>query len=142
MAKDLRITLVYNNMPALDASSRRLAGQVVAKAAMDIEGHVKKSMEGPKHGSMYVLPWGAMHVASAPGEAPGIVTGALHNATRAIPKKEMEWWVVMDTEYSMHLEFGTRKMAARPSLGPAVEYVKPSFMQAMGTICSGAGRMR
>jgi len=140
MAKDLKFTLVYNNLPALDRQSRRLAGQVVAKAAMDIEAHIKQSMEGPKHGYMYVKRSGVIHVASAPGEAPAIDTGALHNATRAIPKGEMEWWVVMDTEYAMHLELGTRRMAARPSLGPSVEYVKPSFMQAMGMICSGSGR--
>ena len=142
MAKDLKFTLVYNNLPALDRQSRRLAGQVVAKAAMDIEARVKQSMTGPKHGSIYILWGGAMHVASAPGEAPAIVSGALYNATNAIPKAEMEWWVVMGTEYALHLELGTRRMAARPSLGPAVEYVKPSFMQAMGMICSGAGGMR
>lgn len=139
MAKDIRIELIFDHMPALDRQARRLAGQVVAKAAMDIEARVKQSMEGPKHGKMYIKSTGVIHVASAPGEAPAIDTGALHNATRAIPKGEMEWWVVMDTEYAMHLEFGTRRMAARPSLGPAVDFVRPSFMQAMGMIARYGG---
>jgi HK97 gp10 family phage protein len=102
----------------------------VAKTALDVEREAKHSMEGPKHGRTYVR-GSRVHVASAPGEAPAIDYGNLHNATRAIRKGRTEWWVVPDTEYAATLEFGTRKMAPRPFLGAAVEQCADSFYQAM-----------
>ena len=55
------------------------------------------------------------------GEPPGIDTGTLKNAINAQPTGPMAWEVNDGTDYGVHLEYGTVKMAARPWMLPAFE---------------------
>ena len=60
------------------------------------------------------------HIASAPGQAPATDTGRLAGDIKAdISGKRAE--VYTDLEYAAPLEFGTRNMAARPFMLPAME---------------------
>jgi HK97 gp10 family phage protein len=66
------------------------------------------------------------HTASAPGESPASDTGALAKGIFAEVKtskaaKEVAGIVRATAPYSAHLEFGTRNMAARPYLQPALD---------------------
>ena len=129
----VKIQMVFNNLPKLGGELERLAADVVAKAAHDVEAAVKHSMEGPKHGRVY-----GNHQASAPGEAPAIDTGHLHNSVMSRQRVRLEWWVALGAEYAHGLEFGTRHIAPRSALGPAVEKDKPSFIDAMEQIADRA----
>ena len=49
---------------------------------------------------------------SAPGEAPGILTGTLKNSIQARKQRERYWIVSAGTEYAIYLESGTARMSA------------------------------
>lgn len=42
--------------------------------------------------------------------------------------------------YGIFVEFGTRRMAARPYMRPAAELIFPKFVDAMKALCKGLGR--
>jgi len=78
---------------------------------------------GDKTGKIYSRR-GVEHQASAPGEPPATDTGELIASGRAGaemgpsgPEGIVEW----TAPHAVHLEYGTRKMAARPFANPAVE---------------------
>lgn len=132
MAKPLVVTrLVSNRLPELRGQLRVRASQAVRKAAFDVEARAKASMSGPKRGRIYPRPGGKVHRASAPGEAPAIDTGALVNSIQMAMEGDLTAVVGTAVEYAPYLEFGTRRMAPRPYLGPAAEAVRPSFESAM-----------
>lgn len=60
------------------------------------------------------------HQASAPGEAPATDTGKLAGSIVA-GAKGLTATVEARSVYAIHLEYGTRRMAARPFLVPAFE---------------------
>ncbi len=72
--------VVENRLPQLTARMQTMASRAVRKTLFDIEATIKTSMEGPKSGLLYPRPGGTWHQASAPGEAPAIDLGALHNS--------------------------------------------------------------
>jgi hypothetical protein len=55
---------------------------------------------------------------SSPGSPPGVDTGALRASIHV--EKPSRWIrrIVTGTEYAIHLEYGTSKMAARPFMMP------------------------
>ncbi len=101
--------------------------QIVEKASWNVVAKTKLSM---KHSSP---------PPSAPGEPPGVDTGFLCNSI-GIHRRERGVMTVVNVvgptaHYAPHLEFGTRKMAPRPSLGPVVRKEKADFVKAFGEIC-------
>lgn len=60
---------------------------------------------------------------SAPGDAPAVDTGNLANSISTERVNEAEWHLNVDAAYAEVLEYGTKKMAARPFVLPAVEAV-------------------
>jgi HK97 gp10 family phage protein len=65
---------------------------------------------------------------SAPGEPPGVDTGALKNSIHVEKTGEFSRAIVTGTEYAAHLEFGTENMAARPFMGPMAAYLQRHVM--------------
>ena len=96
-------------------------------AAKQVEGEAKRSIAaGGKTGRVYKRR-SVTHQASAPGEAPATDTGRLVNSVTAYPPSNGESSVVAGrgtVGHAAHLEFGTRNMAARPFLFPALEKSK------------------
>lgn len=92
--------------------------------AMMVANDAKRSIaRGPKTGRIYTRR-GVEHQASAPGEPPATDTGALiasivSDAT--VEGSKVLGHVEARAPYAVHLEYGTRKMAARPFLTPAIE---------------------
>lgn len=88
--------------------------------ALLVEGEVKEILTGQRTGRWYTVPatkkeWQA----SAPFEAPAVRLGELRRKYRGFTIGEgiyTEGIVASPTIYSKWLEFGTRKMAARPHL--------------------------
>ena len=61
-------------------------------------------------------------------------TGHLKNSIQARPEGLLVWRVESPADYSLYVEFGTRRMAARPFLTPAVEIVRPRLLEALRRI--------
>lgn len=60
-------------------------------------------------------------------------TGFLHNSVTGdrFENEGMTGYVDVGAHYGIYHEFGTSRMAARPFLGPAVDFVGPSFIEAV-----------
>ncbi|AWM37020.1 hypothetical protein GobsT_50790 [Gemmata obscuriglobus] len=97
-------------------------------SAKKVEGDAKKSITaGGKTGRVYTRR-SVTHQASAPGEAPASDTGRLVNSINsALNASELESTVTAGegaVKYAAMLEFGTRHVAARPFMFPALEQNK------------------
>ncbi len=93
-------------------------------SALDVRNEAIRSIEsGPKTGIVY-----GRHQASAPGEAPatdsGVLVGSINSGLVTRTKRKVEAVAGSDSEYGIHLEFGTKNMAARPWLQPAFDRMK------------------
>ena len=68
------------------------------------------------------------HTASADGQPPSSDTGFLaSNIVVNLNKQKLEVDVESKASYSIHLEFGTQNMKARPFMFPALEKNKPKI---------------
>ena len=116
---------------SVDATARR----EVFRIALDTANHAKISIQtGPKTGIVYKRPKGSgqgqFHRASAggkhPPESPATDTGMLasHITFPEFSSDGLTATVTSEAPYSIHLEEGTSRMAARP-------FMKPALMEAM-----------
>jgi len=120
----------FNHFPALVGEMRIKANRAIVKTTFDIEGRIKMSMSSPKSGREY--PRGSrMHRASAPGEAPAVDYGTLINSITSDFPTDLSGLVFSPVPYSLYLEFGTGRMAARPAWIPAATAAWPGFLAAM-----------
>lgn len=75
---------------------------------------------------------------SAPGQPPGVDTGALRASMRWEPEGKLTTVIMDGVEYGIYLEGGTERMAARPFMLPAFENYRrnklASAIQAFGLI--------
>lgn len=99
-----------SRIPMVMAAVAAKAALYVAKAAHDIEAHAKD-------------------------RAP-VDTGFLKNSIAARQEAPLAWVVEVGADYGIYQEFGTRRMAARPYLIPAVEQVRPSYIAAMAKLAA------
>lgn len=89
--------------------------------ALIAQGNAQQSiLHGPKTGRFYKR--GAVtHRASAPGEAPANDLGFLAQSLKIEVTQKLTVDIRALAPYAIHLEYGTRKMGARPFLRPAAE---------------------
>ena len=110
----------------LDAATLQALHEGMLGAIALMVGDAKRSVaRGPKTGRIYMKGKNRSikHQASAPGEPPATDTGRLVNSIVGDAKvvgKQVQGFLEARTAYAGHLEFGTRKMAARPFMTPAV----------------------
>lgn len=110
----------------LDAATLEALHQGLLGAVALMVGDAKRSVaRGPKTGRIYMKGKNRSirHQASAPGEPPATDTGKLVNSIVGDAKvvgKQVQGYLEARTAYAGYLEFGTRKMAARPFMTPAV----------------------
>jgi len=88
-------------------------------------------LKGPKTGKGYKR--GAItHQASAPGQAPASDTGTLvRSILSEVHRVGMEVIISAGTFYAKMLEYGTRAMAARPFMLPALDKIRPKAARVM-----------
>lgn len=72
---------------------------------------------------------GRNHVPSRPGEAPNNDTGVLANNIEAALVEPLKAEVSSNAPYSVPLEYGTSKMAARPFMRPARDAKRREVVQ-------------
>src|SRR5690625_801952 len=80
------------------------------------------------------------HVASAPGQPPNTDTGRLAGSIRAVMSGTPTASVDALADYAVHLEFGTRNMAARPFMTPAVEAEREKYRKGINELTAKAAR--
>lgn len=97
---------VVINTEHLDRLGKGLdVDDLLKKLANDCEAHIKNNFSAQSP--------------SPVGDPPGVDTGNLKNSIVA-RKRGKDWLVLVGAEYGMALEYGTRRMGARPFVLPAV----------------------
>ncbi len=157
MSPQTTISLTDYRIPEILAKLPIALDTIVQETALGIQGDAQESMSGDKHGRLYrikAMTVGAkgkrgkgmiaagmrsrngrvtvgykVHRASAPGEAPAIDTGYLVNTIQTRKTGTGSAQVSVGADYAAPLEFGTRKMAARPFLRPAADRAWAKFME-------------
>ena len=138
--------------------NRRGVRGAIANSALALQGDAARSIQqGARSGRIYttefftdaqgrVRPIGKRppHQASAPGEPPksdeGGRGGLAGSIFAELSEDGLSAEVGTDVKYGTHLEFGTRKMAARPWLQPAFERNKDKIRARVEKAAKAANR--
>lgn len=119
-----QIVVKYNKFDAISRDGKAKAQRVVRSTALAIEADAKSSMRGG----------GIPHQPSPPGTPPNIETATLVNSIQTKHVAELTSVVQVGAEHGLYLELGTRRMPARPFLGPAARRQTPAFIKGMEAI--------
>lgn len=113
-----------------DADSIKVIQGVIDSSAQNIRNHAIRSIKNsPATGRTYKR--GSLsHTASSPGNPPITDEGNLVKSISA-SVGELEAEIGAYEPYSSYLEFGTRRMAARPFMFPAMEQERKTFFKRM-----------
>lgn len=117
---------IQNALPAVQKSIESELAKALFASAKHVEAEAKRSITaGGKTGRVYKRRT-VTHQASAAGEAPASDTGRLVNSINSYLNGLTSFVIAGRgiVNYATHLEFGTRKMAARPFMFPALEKSK------------------
>jgi len=125
-----RVEITHNYFPQMGPELRRAADREAEGTARSILSHAQIAMSEPKHGKAYRR-GERVHIASAPGEAPAVDTGALRASGYVEPVQPGTWEVGFTAEYAAAEEFGTPRIEPRPYLRPAVEAYRERFLAAI-----------
>jgi HK97 gp10 family phage protein len=100
------ITIKFDRFPEIAAAMPERASQVVRKASFDIEGQAKNRCP--------------------------IETGALHDSILTkFENNGLTGIIAPHMDYATFVEFGTKRMSAKPYMLPAAEAVAPAYIAAM-----------
>lgn len=119
------VTLIVDSA-AIESLLNSPSGPVakdLARRAIQVETAAKRLMSQPGRGRTYRR-GGVTHRASAPGDPPATDLGRLRAATTsqlAVDERGLHARIGSNYPVQLFLELGTRKMAARPHLRPALE---------------------
>jgi hypothetical protein len=102
------IELNTRKLNGLLRNLNKITDRAVGGLAFDGEAYIKQSMGASP---------------SAAGDPPGVDTGKLRQSIRAERERAAQWAISTDTEYAVHLEFGTSRMAPRPFMSPGLDYL-------------------
>lgn len=111
---------------------RKAANEEVRKATFRVQtAAIKRIQQGSKTGETYEkYSPRRTHQASAPGQPPASDTGRLASSIEN-RTDGLEGVVFTRVDYGRYLEFGTRKISARPWLLPSLEEDAPQFMRGL-----------
>lgn len=130
----MTITIEVDGLQAVNEALRKYGkeaeaglSKAVTATALEINTDVKKRIQrGPKTGRVYTR--GEIeHQASAPGEAPATDTGTLASSVYFERETKLSATIGSRLAYAYYLEFGTARIAMRPSWVPATEAAKPKL---------------
>ena len=111
-ATGVTVRVVSNRLPAISAQIRPLVTDEVKRATLDIEARAK---------------------ARTP-----VLTGTLRRSIASVFENGgLTGRVGPSVFYSRFVEFGTKRMAARPYMRPAAEAVLPKFAEAIKRVLRG-----
>lgn len=103
------------------------------RAILIWERSLKLTLTGRRSGRIYNVPGTAIpHQASAPGEAPAVLTGVLRNSYQSeVSEKAMVAYLGSELDYALWLERGTTKMEPRPAIEPSFKAVEDQIKKAL-----------
>lgn len=133
MANDLQIN-VELNLPEFVRACDVAASKVIRAFVLRTIDRMKVSFALPKSGRYYrVSRTGRPHRASAPGEAPAVLTGFLSNSIQSEFPSARLGIIAIGAQYAPYLELGTARMKPRPFIDPAIketiaEFSKPGIV--------------
>jgi HK97 gp10 family phage protein len=118
-------TVVFDNLPALNKQATAMAVQAVKKAAFDIEEHAK---------TIVPVDTGFLKnsIATQVG-ADGLHSPRGSSSHQHSPANDLTAYVGAHAEYAANVEYGLGQRP-QPYLRPAVERVRPAFIEAMKQI--------
>lgn len=119
------------------AQSRAVRRRALRAGILVVDRRVKNLMVGTRTGRTYSIR-GKAHVASAPGEPPAVDTGNLKNSLRVLEVTDDHASYGTSADYAADLEYGSRRMAARPFLRPAAEAAVSQIQAAMTAVVDEA----
>lgn len=106
---------------------REQVGYELSDIAAELEGDIAlRIQQGPKTGRVYKRR-SVTHRASMAGQSPANDTGTLMKSIYSERESRLTYTVGSRVVYALYLEYGTRKMAARPFFRPAVENIRKEF---------------
>jgi hypothetical protein len=128
------ISLSVSNVKELQAAIKAIGGnaernvsRAIEATALGINRDVKDAIQrGDKTGRVYQR-GNITHRASAPGEAPATDTGTLVSSIYYEPQSGLLSMIGSRLAYAYYLEFGTMRIAPRPSWMPATEASRAKF---------------
>jgi HK97 gp10 family phage protein len=125
------------NFNKVTDSYRKKAIRLIGQAGNMVRNTAVNSIQqGSKDGKIYqkYIPR-RTHQASADGQPPATDTGFLvQNINLKIDIDKLGASVESNANYSAFLEFGTRKMAARPFMQPALEENRPKIRRKLSEL--------
>lgn len=130
-------------------NSRRLTDDIRRRAimALDAGGRIvqnaarKSILDGPKTGRLYKRGKTVTHQASAPGQPPANQTSTLLGTViYEVDEQALTATITAGTVYAKYLEFGTRHMAARPFMNPALINNRPKILAVMRAVMKASTR--
>lgn len=130
-------------------NSRRLTDDIRRRAimALDAGGRIvqnaarKSILDGPKTGRLYKRGKTVTHQASAPGQPPANQTSTLLGTViYEVDEQALTATITAGTVYAKYLEFGTRHMAARPFMNPALTNNRPKVLAVMRAVMKASTR--
>lgn len=131
MADDIRVNITFNDFPRLIKESPQECGRRVTKLAHLGRNYAVTSIQRGGAGR------------STPGEPPKTDTGALVNSITVENIGSFERSINVGVDYGPHLEYGTRRMAARPFMGPMALWletqIEPMFQDLFSRWGGGDG---
>ena len=115
-------------LKSLEVSTSDTIKSNLIKAILAIHSEAIKSIQISHSAGRIYLKKNIQHVASEPGYPPNTDTGNLvHGIGFNIASNGLSGEVGTNIPYGKYLEFGTRKMLARPWLIPAYDKIVPGF---------------
>ena len=107
----------------------REAAKLVNSTANGVRNNAVRMIQRPSVGGVTYEKYSPRrtHTASAAGEPPNTDTGRLIGSIRVQQAGKVTAEVIAGVDYARYLEFGTRHMAARPFMTPAVEQERSKF---------------
>lgn len=115
-------------------TAEEVCQRAVLQTALEVQTDVKRMIQsGPKTGRVYRRGKGknlsATHQASAPGQPPATDSGTLVSSIYFEQENPLVATIGSRLAYAAYLEFGTRRMRARPSWTPAVTKAMPKLKE-------------
>ena len=128
---------IVSRIPEAKAKIKSEAFARMVKAVNTVRNETLETLSGSRSGRIYRVP-GTMktYTASSPGEPPAVATGQLRQSVRTQVDNSSSMiigYVGSTLIYAPCLEFGTRKMAARPWL--KLSFEKTDLRKILGEKC-------
>lgn len=130
----VEIITLFNRLPELALLLQVVVGQLVRKAAFDIQAlaAVLAPVDlGALKSSIYVVTSKDSDYAAHAAAAASLRPGATVLPEVEAPKSPTQAIVAVGMDYGIYQEFGTVYQPAQPYLTPAAEVVKPQFIAAL-----------